>query len=218
MKKGCLLTFASAVLLVMIVVIGGCRWLAAEYEKRPKKPGEAEFTAIDDDLMIYNNAEAFGNSPEARDMALRYARALRMARQVFFTEGKASSASLSKGHFITYCSLSTNKCAFVVHVPELRRYAPDAKVSMAEMAWRMAVENLRSAKLETKELAVGIRGVMDYAWIFVGTTDATNAMDGIRHRHDGISREPLYPFFIGAPRPFPASTNAPASAPSRSSG
>lgn len=207
-KKGGLLTFAGTFLLMLIVGVGGCRWLAAQYEKRPKKPGEAELMAIHEDIMVYRNSSGFGNTPQAQALASRYASALGLARQMFFTEGKANAASWSKDHFITYCSYSTTKCAFIVHVPELRRYAPDAQASMAEMAWRMAFETLREEKLESKELAVGIRGVLDYAWIYVGSTDTTNAMDGIKLRHDGASDAPLYPFFVGAPRAFPEAAAA----------
>src|SRR5215211_3241465 len=84
MKKGCLLTFAIAVLLAMVSVVGGCYWMAREYEKQPKKPGEAELTAINNDLRVYSGAEGFGNTAEAREAALQYARALRLSRQVFF--------------------------------------------------------------------------------------------------------------------------------------
>ena len=53
---------------------------------------------------------------------------------MFFTEGKSGGVSLSQGHFITYCSLTPERCAFIVHVPELRNFAPDAQVTLGEMA------------------------------------------------------------------------------------
>jgi hypothetical protein len=73
---------------------------------------------------------------------------------------------------------------------------------MSELAWTVAVQTLNDAKIEPKELAVGVGGIIDYAWIFTGTIVAPDSISGIKERHDGRTDEPLYRFFVDAPRPF----------------
>jgi len=129
-EKGCLI--AASVLAVLIFTGIAAVWIMADmYERRPKQPGEAECSAAEDFICSFKDREAAGNTPEATEFAEDYARKLRISREVLFTEGKAGSASLTQGYFMTFCSVKDNSLVLPIHVPELRRYADDAQVSLS---------------------------------------------------------------------------------------
>ncbi|MGJ8638083.1 MAG: hypothetical protein ACSHYA_01705 [Opitutaceae bacterium] len=108
-----------------------------------------------------------GNTETARKIALNYSVILGKLRGELFTEGKDNPVSLSNGFFLTYCNLSQNQCAFIVHVPQLRNYTNDAKLLLHKIAWAAAVEAAaRNGKIES--IAVGIRGALVYDAVFIG--------------------------------------------------
>jgi hypothetical protein len=197
MKKGCFITIAVLVCLMATGVFVIYR-LAGEYDKRPKKPGEAELFAAERLIMSHDKDEGMGNSPEAAAFAQNYARGLRLSRHALFTEGKEGAMSLSKGYFLTYCAAApdSDSVAVIVHVPELRRFAPDAQVTLAEYAWTLASEMARTRFPKARRLAVGLKGVLNYAAIFTGEIHAEDPMKGLKNRHSVVSTEPLWPFFV----------------------
>lgn len=189
---------------VMILAIGGCIYLAEQYEKEHPElaAGQKALAAVEVALISRHAEVAQGNDDRARAMAKQFAQAMKMGRMAFFTEPESDKKTLSDGQFVTYCSLLPGRCAFVVHVPQLRNYSSEAKVEMAEMAWRMAVGVLQDQKVEVKEVAVGIRGLMDFGPILVGTpVEEGNPMLGIKTRTDNAGEKILYPFFAADPVP-----------------
>lgn len=157
MKKGCLIALGSVAVLMVLAFVG--IYLVGMWaEKQPMVAGGRELLAVHGALMIYKEDAALGSDEQARVLAKQFSLAMQLAREAFFTGKDSTTGSFSKGQFITYCSLQPDKCAFIVHVPQLRNYAPAAKLEMAQMAWRMAVIVLRENKVEVKELAVGVRG------------------------------------------------------------
>ena len=193
--KGCMLVGVGVIALLLAGVLA-IYLMAREYEKRPKSPGEAELVAAEDFILAYEGSEASGNTPEAITFAKDYARDLRISRQMLFTEGKEGSVSLTKGYFLTYCFEGEDSLAIVVHVPELRHYANDAKVSLGEYAWTLAVPKVRSQFPHVKRLAVGLKGMLDYSTIFEGHVIADgDPLEGIQKRHTPASSEALWQFF-----------------------
>ena len=170
MKKGCLIALGG-VAAVILLAIGGCIFLAKHYEHEHPElaAGLKALTAAEVTLISRGTEIAQGNDERARALAKQFAQAMKMGRMAFFTDPESDKKTLSDGQFVTYCSLLPDRCAFVVHVPQLRNYSPEAKVEMAEMAWRMAVGVLQDQKIEVKEVAIGIRGLMDFGPILVGT-------------------------------------------------
>lgn len=171
-------------------------FLAGQYEKRSKMPGEAELWAAEKWMQAYEGQEGSGNTPSATEFAQSYARKLRISRQVLFTEGKGG-ASLTKGYFLTYCFEGEDSLAVLVHVPELRRYAEDAKVTLGEYAWTLATLETRSQFPKVKRLAVGVKGAINYSTILTGVITDQDPIKGIRERHSVVSTKPLNPFFTG---------------------
>lgn len=195
MKKGCLIAICSLILTVVAGIV--TIWsLASQYERRPKKPGEAELAVAEDFIRAYESSEASGNTAEAVVFADQFARSLRVSRQYMFTEGKAGSMNLSKGRFLTYCFLRNDSAAIVVHVPELRRYTDDAKLTLEEFAWGLATAYAASRHPDVKKLALGIRGPLDYSAIITGFVNETEPLKGIETRHPVTTTQPLWPFFL----------------------
>lgn len=195
MKKGCLITICSLVVLAVAGIV--TIWiLADQYEKRPKKPGEAELWAAETFIRNYESSESSGNAPNAVAFADQFSRSLRVSRQFMFTEGKAGSMSLSKGRFLTYCFMREDSAAVLVHVPELRRYTDDAKLTLEEYAWCLATSYVASKHPEVKKLALGVKGPLDYSAIITGHVNDKEPLKGIEIRHPLTSTEPFWPFFL----------------------
>lgn len=201
MKKGCLIALVSVGALFFLG-IAGIFLLGMWAEKQPMQAGAKELLAVHSALTFYHDDAALGSDDQARAVSKQYSLAMRMAREAFFTGTDSKNMSFSKGEFITYCSLQLpHRCAIVVHVPQLRNYAPDAKLEMAQMAWRMAVGVLQDQKIEVQELAVGIRGSLDYGQILVGKPPAASANPNLGVKQRTIDSSVLYPFFVGATVP-----------------
>jgi hypothetical protein len=195
MKKGCLITICSLIVLAVAGIV--TIWVMADqYEKQPKKPGEAELWTAENFIRAYDTSESSGNTPEAVAFADRFSRSLRVSRQYMFTEGKGGSTSLSKGRFLTYCFLREDSAAILVHVPELRRYTDDAKLTLEEFAWGLATNYAASYHPEVKTLALGIKGPLNYSAILTGRVNDKEPLKGIEIRHPTTSTKPLWPFFL----------------------
>ena len=176
--------------------IGTCFYAAMEYEKEHPELARASDAVLKVELQVmsFKGEAALGNNDEAIALAKQYSVAMKAARQMFFTGSDKNKLSFTKGEFVTYCNLLPDRCAFVVHVPQLRNYTSDAETEMAEMAWRMAVNVLRERPGLPKELAIGIRGPMNFGRILIGVPSSTgDNMAGIRERATRSSA--LYPFF-----------------------
>lgn len=164
----------------------------------PPQPGEAEFRTASSKIMSYSSTAAFGNSKEAIEMASAYSDALKNGREVLFKGGKESKLAFAKGHFLVYCELRGDRCAFLVHVPELRQYTSEARKIQADFAWLLARSILRK-NYPNKEmkLAIGLRGAVLYGPVLVGQlaaddkdeSEPTKSLDGDGHKAE------LYPFF-----------------------
>lgn len=198
MKKGCLIALGSVAALFALG-IGGFWFLASQYEKQPKDPGEAELWAAEKFVLANDGAEAQGNTPEAAKFAESYARSLRTARHLFFTEGKAGAKSFTKGRFMTYCFLTEDSIALIIHVPELRRYADDAQLTLSELAWSQATSHVVQEFPEIKRMAIGLKGSLNYSAILTGVVNAEAPLEGIQERHPVTSKKPLRPYFVATP-------------------
>lgn len=162
----------------------------------------AEKTAFDraNSLITSDKGkEAYGNTPEAEKLAAAFASMVKLGRQMGVQKGKKSAISLSHGKFLTYCRINADSCAFMVHVPDLRKFSEDAKEYMAEIAWAVATESAAQLKPQPKRLAVGIRGVFLYDTVLEGhiVADENDSEEGIEQRHTGGSPQKyLEAFFV----------------------
>lgn len=136
---------------------------------------------------------AHGNTPEAKQLAERFATVMEAMHDTAFTKTKAK-IKLTGGHYVTWCELRPGQCAFVVHVPEYRRFDKEAKEVLSELAWRTAQAAVAGTLQEGDRLAVGLKGVALYGSVMVGTVaDEEQAMNRISQK--STKKELLAPFF-----------------------
>lgn len=155
-----------------------------------------------------------GNSLQAEEMAERFAARMKLMRESFFTG--ESEGVLSGGEFLTHCELSEGRCAFIVHVPELRKFEDDAKESLCDIAWTIAEGTLAESGIaDGTELAVGVKGFLLYEDIMLGTFKKDE--EESEKRSVGSNTERLAPFF---PEPADESgeTSGEATAPGTAAG
>lgn len=163
----------------------------------PAQPVPVTASSILDDVESKISTDsggiAHGNTDEAQALAREFSEAFQLLREELFTKG-GKGFSLSGGKFITYCELRPGQCAFVVHVPEYRRFDDDAKESLAELAWivgqRMAREKLKPGD----KLAVGLKGIVFYGSVMTGEVAAPDDDEAKPQTH-GDSRSDLLSFF-----------------------
>lgn len=197
--KGCVVLAGLGGLLA-VGGVGTIYYLAGRYEKEPKKPGQAGCDEAEKFVLSYKDREGAGNTPEAAKLAEDFARKLRVSRQIMLTEGRSGGMSFSKGFFLTYCFVSQDSVALIVHVPDLRNYTNDAQVTLSEYAWTLATEEARTKVPKATRLAVAVRGVLDYSAILTGTiSNDDEPLNGLATRHPAHDTKPLWPFFIPSP-------------------
>ena len=136
---------------------------------------------------------AHGNTDEAKALAKAFAELMQTLRDELFTK-REGGISLSGKKFITYCELRDGQCAFVVHVPEYRKFEDDAKDSLAELAWTVAQRTAQEKLQPGDKLAVGLKGVVLYGSVMVGRVGEP---DGEEPEPETSSdeRADLLPFF-----------------------
>lgn len=112
---------------------------------------------------------AHGNSPEAEKLAGEFGSKMKTLRETFFSESRKPGVSLTGGSFLTHCELHETTCAFLVHVPDFRKFDGDAKKSLNDLAWMVAQQVLADHGFpEEGRLAVGLKGVILYDDIRIG--------------------------------------------------
>lgn len=112
---------------------------------------------------------AFGNSEPARAIAENFSQQMKARREVGFSSDDSGGVSISGGEFLTHCELRADTCAIIVHVPELRKFDPKAKVALNDLAWHIAQGLLADTDFpEGGDLAVGLKGVLIYDDIRLG--------------------------------------------------
>jgi hypothetical protein len=177
--------------------------------------GEKEFETADAQIESFNGNVAFGNSAEAIALARSFSKALQAAREASFTTGpQLEVLDKTKGEFLTYCELHSQECAFIVHVPHLRKFDKnvfedvDARKLLAQIAWLTAQKVLKAQHggKPGMELAVGLRGISQYGPITIGyyQEDAQTPNDGVvKHLDSGAQTHFLWTFFAPENQPRP---------------
>jgi hypothetical protein len=214
-------TWAIVVLSVLVVLVAGGAFayhlhqrfaFPPGYRNQPTagwgvRMGEKEFGKADAQIDSFQGTNAFGNSPEAVALARSFSESLKAGRARMFTPGfKVEILESTKGEFMTYCELHAGECAFIVHVPHLRKFEKnmlekvDARKLLAQLAWVTAQDVLKKqgAGKPRMELAVGLRGISQYGPIMLGYYDesARGPETGlVKYLDDGAQTHFLWTFF-----------------------
>ncbi len=90
----------------------------------------------------------FGNTAEAIKMAKSYADSMRKLREEAFHRqgGNKPLFTFTGNEFLTWCQIEEGKCAFLVHVPELKNYDSNALDLLSGLAWSTARNVLAEAR------------------------------------------------------------------------
>jgi hypothetical protein len=210
---GLILGYAS---LAGLVAMGTFWAIMSKYADNLASVPVAEADLLQEvERKITTDAEgyALGDTPQARDMAKKFATTMDIMSKLAFTQTKAK-VKLSGGHYVTWCELRPGRCAFVVHVPEYRRFTDDAKETLELLAWQTAQRCAKDVLKKGDPLAVGLKGVLLYGSVMVGkvTELQPEGPNGLEHSDKDKAR--LYPFFArdvdaSAPAKVPEKDHAP---------
>lgn len=128
-----------------------------------RQPGMQAFHEAN--LLITTNRKGIqhGNTPKAKELAGEFASRLKVARQQGIEARKTANVfSVSGGEFITYCHMTDDHCVFLVHVPDLRKFAVSAKDYIADAAMETALGVVAKSGVRPATVAVGLRGALFY--------------------------------------------------------
>jgi hypothetical protein len=185
---------ALAVLAVSALVVGLALLVgsAPSGSRRAGAAAAAGLREAEAKILVHGGQAAHGNTPDAQRYAAAYSERMALVRGITFTGGRGENApSLTEGRFLTYCELRQGKICFLVHVPELRSYAANAREALARIAWTLAQQTVESrSDAATLRLGVGLRGLLLYGVVMTGT--AQGPMPPVRDVHT-----PLEAFFTG---------------------
>jgi hypothetical protein len=157
-----------AVLFGVVVTVGQ----ASRDRREAQTPGMAEFNTVNAMIVGYKGDDALGNDDVAQKIGTVFSHDLTAIRSAAFTGGDAHAVSLSEGHFITYCHETPGAVVIICHVPQLRKFAGDAKAALMAYAWRIAQGAVKSvAPGRSGRLYVGLRGIALYYEIWSGPLD-----------------------------------------------
>jgi hypothetical protein len=156
-------------------------------------PGAAQFELAEKKIDSDRDGVGLGNTREARSLAESYSASMDALHKATF---KRKGADLElKGDYVTWCELQEGRCAFLVHVPEYRKFTADAKKSLAELAWQAAQSAVQDTLDPGDELAVGLKGDILWGDIMVGSTVADEEIEDTSPDRTTSSEEALYAFF-----------------------
>ena len=124
-----------------------------------RSPGEQALIEVERKIATDSQGIAFGNTPRARELANQMATAMGFLDKLAFSQTK-SKPKLSGGRYVTWCELRPDRCAFVIHVPEYRRFDAEAKKALEKMAWMTAQSTVAKELRPGDRLAVGLKGVL----------------------------------------------------------
>ena len=183
------LTFAGS------LVAAGFLWvnLPAREPKPIAAPNSPESVLGDVKAeILVGSGKGKGNTPDAIRLSERFAELMESMHHEAFTKTR-TKIKLSFGHYVTWCERHEGTCAFVVHVPEYRKFSPDAKALLDTLAWETAKRVVEDELKPGERLAVGLRGPLLYGSIMVGTVGGDGNVGGALST--GTDEDSLYPFF-----------------------
>ncbi len=175
-----------------------------------RTPGAAELTEAAKLIIGSSGGMAHGNTAEAKALAERVAKEMKIIRETMFTKGKANwkdDLSLTKGEFVVFCQLNEDSCAFLIHVPKMRNFTTSAKDSLVEFAYVTAASVLDTAQTpHAQKLAVATRGYLLFDRVLIGDYQPQNK-DPLSAAHKAAGEQvlapSLYPFFQSKDHPTP---------------
>ncbi|MCA9661307.1 MAG: hypothetical protein KC486_23410 [Myxococcales bacterium] len=160
-------------------------------------PGKAEFDVASAKIASSSRgAAAQGNTPAAQARAEAVAASMTaLDRQLFTGQDEDRTVTLAE-EFMVYAHHGREGVAFLINVPQFKRYKDDVRRTLVDAAWAAA----KAATVDLQEqgpveLGVGLRGNLVFGAVAVGDSRGAPSVE------IGAALEPasLYPLFVGAP-------------------
>lgn len=171
------------------------------HEPDASDKARSAMNAAANDLTRSSSIPAHGNTAEARKLATAFASTITSLDAVSFTSTKSNS---KKSSYAVHCELREGKCAFIVYVPEYRKFEESAKKSLEEMAWLAAhmVPSTPAIPPGTP-LCVALKGDIVFGSVMIGKTGEKKPGE------TGKDESLIEPFFAQTqmptgPKPAPA--------------
>ena len=190
-----------------LAIFAGFQLLVARVAENAGEPAPPTvFEKAEDNIRTQKGDQVgYGNTEAARALATEFANQMKEIREIGFTGESGGGLSLSGGEFLTHCELHDESCAFIVHVPSLRKFDDDAKVLLNDIGWNVAQGLLAETDFpEGGQLAVGLKGVLIYDDVRTGrhvkAWEEDDEAPGLEKK--GLSETALKPFFPD-PEPEP---------------
>ena len=163
------------------------RQMTAADLQNPSNGADARLREAELAILTSSRGIAQGNSPEAQLLAKQFAADMQTLRETLFTK-RDRGLSLTNDQFVTYCELHEERCAFVVHVPDYRKFEDEAKESLAALAWTVAQRTAATKLKPGASLAVGLKGTLLYGAVMVGQvqTDGDEQMEELADDRDAL--------------------------------
>jgi hypothetical protein len=171
-------------IVTLTAVLGGC-------ESKPPAPGQAEFSAANNKITVYESQVGFGNGDAATKAATTFSKRLKALDADNFSGGKEMGTVTTSGHWLSYCQATAAGATFLVRVPNLETYTGDNRELLVDLAWQAANEAAAGLKPSPPKVTVGIRGKLLYGGYASGARG-----DKPAKRKTGTSVE-MAPFYSG---------------------
>lgn len=123
----------------------------------------AEMTILGD-----SQGTVHGNTPEAKALGTTFSEQMKTLREGLFTDDDRK-LQITGGNFVTFCELHEDRALFLVHVPAYRDFEKEAKDQLSVLAWMTAQSVVEEMLEEGDRLAVGMKGMLLYGSVMVGT-------------------------------------------------
>lgn len=178
----------AAGLLVGSLALGGC------CKESAPEPGQKEFETANGQIDTFDKEVGFGNSPEAKTLAVRYAAELEKREKEAFEGGKeAEESTTTQGKWLTHCHLREDRVVFLVHVSNLDTYEGDVRKALLDMAWETGTELTKKARSpKDKTVVVALRGNLLFGAMASGMGNAKPQLE----TSTAIDATKLYPHFV----------------------
>ena len=157
-------------LCLLVVIVAGCGG-ASDSEPKVELPGAKAFDEANRSIVSDREGTFHGNTEASRELAKALSEMVKELEGEFFSGGKENRAvSLTGEEFLTYCQLNDDSVAFLVHVPQFKRYKGEVRDTLLELTWAVAQKITEGhPKGESLEIAIGLRGTMMYGGSATGT-------------------------------------------------
>lgn len=143
---------------------------------KDKEQNAPPLTALDTakkHIVARPELRGYGNTEEAKAMAEKVAQKLQVLHDTLIVSSKGRKTS---DQYAVHCELHEKTCAFLIFVPDYRKFEDDLKDDMNELSWSVAsgvAKDVTRLHAGDVELCLGLKGLVMFGSVMTGKlTDA----------------------------------------------